>query len=305
VLCAQQFYVPGREAPKLSTDKLSVVIDGQHVHLWYRVSSGTPRLESVLVERRAGGVLTSTVWFHDPAQTDFRQERYVYDKDGRLSEIIVHEMLYGAFESWASVSVIYRSDGNVDRVKRRKLNAGEASCTFDTVEVAEDEAPATAEQAAGARQRLERSLARAVVAWGDRLPEEVNRILLLHDWPSNPPLPPGLSARSDPLTSAVDSWELFDPDSSGELLDPDPEEFNDEQLRADCEVLNEWYEQSEGHNPHQLLVAVARRAQAELAQHRGHPVWVIPVDKDREALPAAVQELLPASVSQGLLLEDW
>lgn len=304
VVCAQSFSEGSGPTAQMYTEGLAVDIDGWRVHLTFDVSSHPARLRDVTVEERADGRLMGTTMIM--VQASSSRERYSYDDAGRLLHVVRHNVEYGVIESWTEERVTYAPDGSVKRIAERQLKPGEVPVTFDEHDVVRaEEEPATAEQAGEARGRLERSLVTAVVAWGERMPQDVNRILLLHDWPSNPPLPPGLSARTDALTPAADPWELFDPDPSGQLLESDPREFDDEQLRADCQILNDWYEQSDDRNPIGLLVAVARRAQAELAAHRGHAVWVIPVDKDREALPAAVQELLPASVSEGLLLKNW
>lgn len=293
VVCAQSFSEGNGASAKLMTERLVAWVSGRRVHLLF---SGypSPRLESMVVEEHEGGRLVGTTTFRDLTQSDFCSESYGYDAEGRVCEIFVHDMYLGAIESWREERITYAPDGSVKRVAKRERKSGATPGGFEEHGVSEnEEQPITREQAHAARGRAVEFLAQAIAGWyaRTRRSREISRVILLYPGLGNPPLPPGLSARADPLRAIEDPWELFDPDPA--LIDTEPPEYEDLHFQADCDLLNEWYDQVED-DPFDLMLEVARGAQAAVTDQCGQSVWVFPRDADCDGLVRGVNALLPS-----------
>lgn len=244
--------------------------------------------------------LEEVVAFTDEGQR-IRREAYRYDASER---VVLIELTEGTPAEVLSKSVVEASFGEAGPTfAERRLLAGEdfpprpEPADDRTVPTPRLPSPSVVEAAANTVALL----SAAVASWYERAPQStsITRILLLHDWPVNPPFPPALVARSGPWSSEEDPHEFFDPEPEVEAwFDTGPHEFRDIEIEVDAETLNAWFIGGEPErSPFDLFVEIARATRLEIEKRTGRDVWVLPIDYGLTEAGRAVEALLEPDVS--------
>lgn len=295
---------------KPATVWLRWMINRTEFHMRFSLAGSQPALTEVVVERRderhvPERIMEATA-FADGGLRIHREE-YRYDASGRLAVIELMDGTPAGIESRAVVDVAFGEEGPT--FAERRLLADEelppASGLVDETKESPLEPPPAPVLAAA--EAVVVTLSAAIATWFERAAQsaQITRVLLLHDWPVNPPFPPALVARSGQWSSEDDPYEFFEPESEDDAwFDASPREFLDAGLTANAEILNAWFMDTDSaseRSPFELFITVAQTTQREIKQRTGRDLWILPIDYGLEEAGRAVERLLPRKVSGEIL----
>jgi hypothetical protein len=279
---------------QVDTVWLRWMVNRVDLRLRFSVADAPPKLTEVVIEHRLGMQLTETIAFTDEGRVIHR-ESYQYDARDRLSLIESTDGTPDGVSARRFLQVSHGKNGPrftvLDGPPRELRGDGSPRGLSDLAPPAVDDAAA----------RIVTALSAAIAAWCVRQPRaaEITRVMLLHDWPVNPPFPGALIARSGQWSDGDTPYEFFDPDPEIEAwFDADPREFRSPRIRKSARILNDWFADTEPErSPFDLLVEISRAARHEIVRRTGRDVWVLPVDQSWTDVGAAAHTLLPPDLA--------
>lgn len=293
----------------VDTEWMRWFVGGLDLRLRFEKTGQQPELAEVVIERSEDDRVIETLAFTDGG-CRIHREAYEYDAAGRVTLVASIDGTPSDIEARSMTDVSY--DGDRPQFDEREVGPDDEFVwpPDQARDEAADEAavepqePVAVTQASATMVEL---LSGAVASWYERAPDarDISHLLLLYDWPVNPPFAPGIIACSGELgpDGNIDKYLGREEPEHESWFDADPSEFVFPEALAAAHVLNDWFLDGDSErSPLKLYIDIARAAHDRIAQRTGRQVWVIPVDMNWELVGNAVVALLPREIS-GLIVE--